>query len=70
MRWIIYDRANGCEADLDALAAEPWVRGHLVWTDLEGFAIGTDGAIYLLDECGGWVACDCQRFEIRWPGVC
>ena len=32
---------------------EPWARG-LVCSDIEGFAVTTDGELILLDECGNY----------------
>lgn len=69
MQWEVVDRKTGQQASLEQLSMEGWVQEKLVWPDLEGFAIGEDGAIYLLDECGNWELCDPTRFYIRWPDV-
>ena len=69
MHWEVVDRKTGKLANVEELAGESWVREKLVWPDLEGFAIGEDGCIYLLDECGNWEYCDPTRFYIRWPDI-
>ena len=41
--------------DLEAIALkEPWARA-LIYSDIEGFAVTTDGELILLDECGNRV---------------
>ena len=44
---------------------EKWATG-LCYCDMEGFAIGEDGSLMLLDECGNFVYCDRERFEVVW----
>ena len=66
--FTVIDKTTGQEADLEQLALkEPWAKG-LCYCDMEGFAIGQDGDLYLLDECGKWVYPPQDRFEIRWEG--
>jgi len=60
----VIDRTTGKEPDFDTLSHEEWVQKHLVYCDLEGFTIGNDGTIYLLDECGNWVYAPPERFTV------
>lgn len=62
----VIDRKTGKEADTYRIALkEKWATG-LVYCDMEGFAIGEDGSLMLLDECGNFVYCDRERFEVVW----
>jgi len=36
----------------------------LIYCDMEGFALGIDGELYLLDECGNCAHLDPERFEV------
>ena len=52
--------------DMQMMAvSESWAKG-LVYTDIEGFAIGDMGDLYLLDECGNYAVAPEGRFRIRW----
>lgn len=63
---VIDTEAEGGTPDLEQIALkEEWAKG-LIWCDMEGFAIGEDGALYLLDECGHWAGCPPGRFEVVW----
>ena len=53
--------------DLEKIALkEDWAK-HLMYCDMEGFAIEEDGTLLLLDECGRQACCPVGRFEIRRP---
>jgi hypothetical protein len=52
--------------DLEAIALKaPWDRG-LVYSDIEGFAVTTDGELILLDECGNYVYPPPELFRVDW----
>lgn len=52
--------------DLETTALrEPWARG-LVYSDIEGFAVTTDGELILLDECGNYVYPPPELFRVEW----
>lgn len=64
--FVVIDLQTGREADEEVIALrEDWTEG-LIYCDMEGFAIGADGTLYLLDECGKQVECPHGRFEIIW----
>lgn len=42
---------------------EDWAHG-LCYHDIEGFAIGEDGSLYLLDECGNYGCVPFGRFRV------
>jgi len=44
---------------------EDWAKS-LIWCDMEGFLISSEGDLYLADECGNWVSCSLDRFEVKW----
>ena len=61
--------------DLEKVALEEeWADG-LIYCDMEGFAIGEDGNLYLLDECGKYRSVPYGRFRVfpipsETPNVC
>lgn len=62
--FIVLDKKTGKEADeYDISLHEDWAK-HLMYCDMEGFAIEQDGTIILLDECGQFVYCSSDRFEV------
>ena len=64
--FTVIDKNTCQEADLEQIALKaPWAKG-LCYCDMEGFAIGQDGDMYLLDECGRWTYPPQDRFEVRW----
>lgn len=40
--------------------------GNLIICDIDGFYVGEDGQIILVDECGNCTWLDMERFEVRW----
>ena len=63
----VVDTKTGEYPDLEKIALkEDWAK-HLMYCDMEGFAIEEDGTLLLLDECGRQACCPAGRFEIRRP---
>lgn len=66
--FIVIDKKTGKEADeCEIVLHEDWAK-HLMYCDMEGFAIEQDGTLILLDECGQFVYCSSDRFEVV-PGA-
>ena len=62
----VIDVKTGEEADTwDIALNEDWAK-HLMYCDMEGFAIEEDGTLILLDECGQYAYCPIGRFDVRW----
>ena len=62
--FIVVDRQTQKEADIYEIALkEDWAKD-LCYCDMEGFAITQDGNLILLDECGKFVYCPYDRFEM------
>lgn len=62
----VIDTKTGEEADTYEIALhEEWAKS-LMYCDMEGFAIGEDGTLYLLDECGKWEYPEQERFKVVW----
>lgn len=62
--FIVIDKKTGKEADEYNISLhEDWAK-HLMYCDMEGFAVEQDGTIILLDECGNFVYCSSDRFEV------
>ena len=52
--------------DLQEIALkEPWARG-LIYCDMDGFAVQSDGSLILLDECGNHVYPPPELFRVEW----
>ena len=68
MRFRVIDKQTGREADNEAIESiaidEKWAQ-RLIYCDMEGFAIGQDGSLLLLDECGSYAWCPEDRFEVE-----
>ena len=64
LEFKVIDNNTGKEADIGKIALkEDWAKD-LCYCDMDGFAITQDGSIILLDECGKYVYCPYDRFEI------
>ena len=64
MTFKVIDKKTGKEADTYKIALkEDWAK-HLIYCDMEGFAIEEDGSLVLMDECGNVAYCPADRFEI------
>ena len=62
----VFDNNTNKEADpSDIVLHEEWAK-NLIYCDMEGFALLEDGTLILLDECGNFVYCSPERFEVRW----
>ena len=65
-KFHVIDKQTGKEADPYEIALhEDWAK-ELCYCDMEGFAIGEDGTLYLIDECGRHEYADKERFEVVW----
>ena len=64
LEFTVIDTVTNEYPDLWEIAtAEEWAR-HLIYCDMEGFAIAEDGGLLLLDECGGVAYCPTDRFKV------
>lgn len=64
MTFKVIDKMTGKYPDVEKIALEEdWAKS-LVHCDMEGFSITQFGALLLLDECGNYVFCPEDRFEI------
>ena len=62
--FTVIDKHTGKEADTYMIARRcKWAK-HLIYCDIEGFALEEDGTLVLLDECGNVAYCPKERFEI------
>lgn len=63
-KFTVIDKKTGAYPDLFRIALnEAWAKP-LMACDMEGFALLEDGALILLDECGEFVYCPSDRFEV------
>ena len=62
--FIVIDERTGKEADIYNIALNEEWANHLIYCDMEGFAIAQDGALILYDECGNIAYPPADRFEI------
>ena len=62
--FYVFHKKTGKEADVYEIALnEDWAK-HLMYCDMDGFAIDQDGTLILIDECGQLAYCPSGRFEI------
>lgn len=59
----VIDKQTGEEADIQQIVKEDWAQ-RLVYTDVLGFLISEDGALYLADACGNFIPCSYDRFKV------
>ena len=66
IQFFVIDNQTGREPDMEEIALrEKWADG-LIYCDMQGFAVGGDGTLYLLDECGAHRECPEGRFRVVW----
>ena len=64
--FVVIDTKTGKEADTYNIALhEDWAK-QLCYCDMDGWAIGDDGALLLVDECGRFAYADRERFKVKW----
>ena len=63
--FTVIDKQTKKEADEYKIALEEDWAKFLCYCDMDGFAITQDGNLILLDECGKYTHCPCDRFEIK-----
>ena len=64
--FTVIDNLTGREADTYEIALhEQWAK-HLMYCDMEGFALMEDGTLILIDECGRFEYCPIGRFTVEW----
>ena len=64
MRFTVIDNETGLYPDCEYIAFnEEWAK-HLIYSDIDAFAINEDGVLMLLDECGNAAFCPADRFTV------
>lgn len=64
INFTVIDTTTNEYPDVEKIAlTEDWAK-HLIYCDIEGFAISEDGTLLLLDECGGVAYCPGDRFKL------
>lgn len=67
--FTIIDKRTGEEVDIDNLIEELDIKTKIMVNDIEGFAIGEYGEIYLLDECGNFIFVEPDNYDIRLNNI-
>lgn len=71
----VWDRERQCwagiegrnnERSLEEYALDEFKDAHLVYCDMEGWALADDGTLLLVDECGNFAYADPARYEVRF----
>lgn len=60
----IIDRKTG-EEPTDEVITEQAELGNLITCDIDGFYVGEDGEIILVDDCGNCTWLDMSRFKVE-----
>lgn len=69
LRFTVIDTKTGEYPDLEKIAlTEQWAK-HLMYCDMDGFAITEDGSLILMDECGGQAYTPEGRFIVVLENV-
>lgn len=64
MKFTVIDNITGEYPDCEQIALkEDWAKG-LIYCDIDGFYIGEDGALILMDDCGNARWCPEDRFYV------
>jgi len=64
--FTVIDTETGEEPCIEEIAyTEPWAQG-LIYSDMEGFFVGPNGELALLDECGNYAFPPEGRFKVVW----
>lgn len=60
----VVDNATNEYPDVEKIALnEEWAK-HLIYCDIDGFFVGEDGHLILVDDCGNAAWCPADRFSI------
>lgn len=63
-RFTVIDNETGLYPDCEYIAFnEEWAK-HLIYSDIDAFAINEDGVLMLLDDCGNAAFCPADRFTV------
>jgi hypothetical protein len=63
-QFTVIDTKTGQYPDLEKIAlTEEWAKG-LIYCDVEGFYIGEDGTLVLVDDCSNMAYPPKDRFEV------
>ena len=66
MTFTVVDKTTGETPDVHKLVfTEEWAMS-LAHYDVQGFLLDEDGHLYLCDDCGYFVQCPLDRFEVRF----
>lgn len=64
--FTVIDKKTGKYPNLEQIALkEDWAK-NLIYCDIDGFYLGEDGNLVLVDDCGNSAWCPCGRFKIVW----
>lgn len=62
--FIVIDKKTGSEADVQKIALEEdWAKG-LVYCDIDGWYLGSNGELVLADDCGRLAYPPADRFQV------
>ena len=69
MKFTVIDKKTGEYPDVEKIALEEEWAKRLIYCDIDGFYIGEDGDLVLVDECNNVACCPEGRFEIVFDDV-
>ena len=66
--FTVIDNQTGEYPDCEKIAlTEEWAK-HLIYCDIDTFAITEDGCLILMDDCGNCAYCPFDRFTVVFDG--
>lgn len=64
--FTVTDNKTGEYPDCEKIALEEDWAKHLIYCDIDGFYIGEDGTLILMDDCGNCAFTPAGRFTVVW----
>ena len=64
MKFTVIDNGTGKEPDCESIARNEEWASHLIYCDIDTFAITEAGGLILLDDCGNCAFCPPNRFTV------
>lgn len=66
--FTVIDNKTGNYPDVEKIAREEEWAKHLIYCDIDCFAVTEDGALILIDDCGNCAYCPADRFAVVCEG--
>lgn len=65
IQFTVIDKNTGKYPEISDIALKEEWANELMYPDMWGFAVGEDGSLFLVDECGNLRNCPSERFDVK-----